>query len=104
MNTSKRKKTRPYRVFRPTYRAADGSTRETSIYHVTFKDHREIRQRVIAFSDKGMSDELGRKIIKLVAAVGAGERSGRVHSEHRQRAGPDRPAAGVRDDVSVGTA
>ena len=63
------------RVFKP-LSTSRGKRRRSPHWHVSFKDCREIRQRVVAFGDKGASEELGRKIEKLVALVGAGERPG----------------------------
>ena len=63
------------RVFKPTYTKKTGKKNRTSpTYHVAFKDHRDTRRCVMAFTDKAASTELGRKVEKLVALVGAGER------------------------------
>ena len=61
------------RVDKPTY-TVGGKLRRSPNYHVHFRDHLDTRRRVVAFTDKQASDELGRKIGKLVALVGAGER------------------------------
>ena len=61
------------RVDKPTY-TVGGKLRRSPNYHVFFTDHLDTRRRIVAFTDKQASDELGRKIEKLVALVGAGER------------------------------
>ena len=61
------------RVFKPTYKA-NGQRGTSPRWHVAFRDHRDARRRVVAFTDKSASTEMGRKIEKLVALVGAGER------------------------------
>ena len=61
------------RVNKPTY-TVGGKLRRSPMYHVFFTDHLDTRRRIVAFTDKQASDELGRKIGKLVALVGAGER------------------------------
>ena len=61
------------RVFKPTY-IVDGKRCTSPRWHVAFRDNRDTRRRVTAFTDKAQSEELGRKIVKLVATVGVGER------------------------------
>ena len=62
------------RVFKPTYTAPDGRRRALSRYHIAFRDHLDTGRRVVGSTDRAASIELGRKIEKLVAHVGAGER------------------------------
>jgi len=54
------------RVFKTTYRDRNGKVQETSKWYVEFKDHLGTVRRVPAFTDKKLSEELGRKIEKLV--------------------------------------
>ncbi len=61
------------RAFQPTYRR-NGEQHTSPTWHVRFKDHRNIWRRVPAFTDKAMSEELGRKIDKLVATIANHER------------------------------
>ena len=60
-------------VFKPKY-TKNGSHRISRRWHVQFRDHTNTRRRLLAFTDKAMSEELGRKVVKLVATVAAGER------------------------------
>ncbi len=60
------------RIFKPIYRhyldkkRINFENRETSNWYLEFKDHLEIVRRLPAFTDKKLSEELGRKIEKLV--------------------------------------
>lgn len=63
------------RVFKPTYKTnGQDEPRPGPRWYVAFRDHRGVRRRVVAFTDKAASTEFGRKVEKLVALVGAGER------------------------------
>jgi len=55
------------RVFKSTYRDRTGKVREASKWYIEFKDHLETIRRLPAFTDKKLSEELGRKVEKLVA-------------------------------------
>ncbi len=61
------------RTYQPTYRRG-GEQHTSPTWHVRFKDHRNVWQRVPAFTDRAMSEELGRKIDKLVATIANHER------------------------------
>jgi integrase len=55
------------RVFKTTYKDRNGQTQESAKWYIEFRDHQEIIRRLPAFTDKKQSEELGRKIEKLVA-------------------------------------
>jgi len=55
------------RLFKPTYKGADGRKRKIAKWHVEFRDHLGKVRRLAAFTDRGQSDALGRKIEKLAA-------------------------------------
>src|SRR5262245_40129660 len=59
------------RVFRTTYKDRAGSVREASRWYIEFKDHRDGRHRIPAFTDKAMSEDLGRKLERLAEARGS---------------------------------
>ncbi|MEA3368548.1 MAG: tyrosine-type recombinase/integrase, partial [Planctomycetota bacterium] len=61
------------RLFRPTYKDAGGKKRKTAKWHVEFRDHLGKVRRLAAFTDRGQSDTLGRKVEKLAAYVANGE-------------------------------
>jgi integrase len=54
------------RIFRQKYTSRDGQTRESSNWYLEFRDHRDIVRRLPAFTDKGATGELGRRLAKLV--------------------------------------
>lgn len=55
------------RVFRQRYKGRDGETKLSAKWYVEIKDHNDKQQRIAAFTDKGQSGELGRRLEKLVA-------------------------------------
>lgn len=55
------------RIFRASYKDRKGRARKASRWYVEFRDHNETARRVPAFSDKGASAELGRKLQRLAA-------------------------------------
>ena len=55
------------RVFKQKYKARDGKTKESAKWYVELRDHQETTRRIPAFTDKGLSAELGRKLEKLVS-------------------------------------
>ena len=55
------------RVFKQKYPDRKGQKRETRKLYVEFKDHTEITQRIPGFTDKKITEELGRRLEKLVA-------------------------------------
>jgi len=61
------------RVFRTTYKTRDGKRKEAAKWYLEFRDHSETIRRLPAFTDKKQSEELGRKLEKLVACRGNGE-------------------------------
>ena len=87
------------RIFKPTYKT-NGSTRTSPRWHIRFRDHLSFRRQVVGFTDKGQSDELRRKLEKLVAAVANRERpdpelarwleglTPSAHFGHRAQGGP----------------
>ena len=56
------------RVFKPQYKR-NGQTRQLSRWHVTFKDHRSVFRRVVAFTDESQSKRLGDKLQSLAATL-----------------------------------
>ena len=61
------------RVFKTTYKTRDGKRRQAAKWYVEFRDHLETVRRLPAFMDKKQSEELGRKIEKLLACRANGE-------------------------------
>jgi integrase len=61
------------RLFKATYKARDGSRKETRKWYVELTDHRQIVRRFVAFEDKRMSEALGRQIERLIRYRAAGE-------------------------------
>ncbi len=61
------------RVFRATYKDRKGRQRESSKWYVEFRDHLEMTRRLPAFTDKKASQEVGRRIERLVSLRLAGE-------------------------------
>ena len=60
------------RLFKATYTARDGSTREARKWYIELTDHLQIVRRFAAFEDKRQSEALGRRIEALVACRIAG--------------------------------
>ena len=61
------------RVFKTTYKARDGRTRQARKWYVEVRDHLSTVRRFSAFTDKAQSEALGRQIERLVAFRIAGE-------------------------------
>ena len=61
------------RVFKTTWTNRKGDKIPTSKYYLEFRDHLQIVRRMTAFTDKSLSEALGRKIVKLVNYKIAGE-------------------------------
>jgi len=61
------------RVFRPTRTTKSGQKKPYAKWYVEFRDHLESIRRLPAFTDKKQSEELGRKIERLVACRSNGE-------------------------------
>jgi integrase/recombinase XerD len=55
------------RVFRTTYKARNGKTKEAQKWYVEFRDHLDTVRRLPAFASKPASEEMGRNLEKLVA-------------------------------------
>jgi len=55
------------RVFKQCYTDRKGQKKQSKKWYLEFKDPSETVRRLPAFTDKGASDELGRRIEKLVA-------------------------------------
>ncbi|MHC4610052.1 MAG: hypothetical protein ACYS7M_06855, partial [Planctomycetota bacterium] len=55
------------RLFKTTYKDANGKTRQAAKWYVEFRDQNETIRRSPAFTSKAASDELGRNVVKLVA-------------------------------------
>jgi len=64
------------RVFKPTYRDRSGQKRELRKWWIELTDHLETIRRFPAFSDKALSEALGRQIERLVACRIAGQQPG----------------------------
>lgn len=54
------------RVYKPKCKQRDGTTRKTQRWYVEFRDHWQVLHRLTAFKDKKATQELARKIEKLV--------------------------------------
>lgn len=61
------------RVFRPTYKDREGVTREASKWAIEFRDAGGRPRRLMAFTDRGASEALGRKLERLAALRAAQE-------------------------------
>ncbi len=61
------------RVFKTTYKARDGRTKQARKWYVEVRDHLSTIRRFPAFTDKAQSEALGRQIERLVAFRIAGE-------------------------------
>src|SRR3989304_8918388 len=55
------------RVFRATYKDRKGQRKQAAKWYVEFRDPLDRFRRLPAFTDKKQSEELGRKLEKLVA-------------------------------------
>ena len=55
------------RVFRMTYKDGGGWKRTVSKWYLEFRDHQDRVRRMPAFTDKRASEELGRKVERLVS-------------------------------------
>ena len=55
------------RVFKQKYRDRQGKLKQSAKWYVEFKDHTETTRRIPGFTDKKITEELGRRIEKLVA-------------------------------------
>lgn len=54
------------RIFKPTYRCRrTGKLTQSPRYHCSFKDHTDTLRRVVAYSDRSVSESLGRKLQRL---------------------------------------
>jgi len=56
------------RVFRQQYKDRNGKTKESKNWYVEIKDHLDAYKRIPGFTDKSATTELGRKLVRLVAA------------------------------------
>jgi integrase len=80
------------RVFRPTYRARDGSRGRSPVHHVAFR-HDGAWRRLIAFTDRAASIAFGRRVRQLADLAAAGTRPDAelarwvdsLQDEHRER-------------------
>jgi len=61
------------KVSKQKYKNRDGQSVESAKWYVRFKDHQELHRRLPGFTDKGATEELGRKIERLVSARAAGQ-------------------------------
>ena len=62
------------RVFRPTWkRHPDSPSRRTANWHVEFRDHMDQVRKLAGFPDRGATEELGRKLERLVAFRAVGD-------------------------------
>jgi hypothetical protein len=55
------------RVFKSSYKDANGQTQLTSKWYVEYQDHLDCVRRLPAFTSKAATEELGRNLEKLVA-------------------------------------
>jgi len=61
------------RVFKMTYKNQLGKSKQSRKWAIEFRDHKEIIRRLSGFTDKAQTQELGRKVEKLVAATANNE-------------------------------
>ncbi len=54
------------RVYKATYKDRDGKKRKTAKWYLDFSDHNQLRHKIPAFTDKRLSEGLGRNIETLV--------------------------------------
>jgi len=64
------------RVFRQRYKGRDGKTKKSAKWYVEFKDHNETMRRLPAFTEKAATQELGRRLEKLIASRVLGQTPG----------------------------
>ncbi|MCP4256633.1 MAG: hypothetical protein GY774_03790, partial [Planctomycetes bacterium] len=60
------------RVYKPIYKDRDGKKQKTTKWYVDISDHNQLRHKIPAFSDKRLSEGLGRNIESLVNCKIAG--------------------------------
>jgi len=70
---SNRAKVKNMRVYKPNRKDRNGRSIPYSVWYLEFRDHQETMRRTPAFKDKKASEELGRKIERLVSRRVAGE-------------------------------
>ena len=61
------------RIYKPTRKGARGASIAYARWYVELRDHREIVRRVAGFTDKGATEELGRKLERLAQLKAGGE-------------------------------
>ena len=61
------------RVFKASYKDRKGKSRETKAWYVEFRDHLEKVRRLPGFTDRKQTEELGRKVERLVCCRANGE-------------------------------
>jgi hypothetical protein len=61
------------RLFKTTYRARDGQTRQARKWYIEVRDHLATVRRFPASTDKGQSEALGRQIERMVRCRAAGD-------------------------------
>ena len=55
------------RIYKPNYKARDGSSRPTTKWYVEFRDHNDVLRRLSAFTSRSASDEFARNLTKLIS-------------------------------------
>ncbi len=55
------------RIYKPNYKARDGSSRPTTKWYVEFRDHNDVLRRLSAFTSRPATDELARNLTKLIS-------------------------------------
>ncbi|MFC1781109.1 tyrosine-type recombinase/integrase [Planctomycetota bacterium] len=60
------------RIYRATYKDRDGKQRKSAKWYLDFSDHNQLRHKIPAFTDKRLSEALGRNIESLVNSQIAG--------------------------------
>jgi len=60
------------RVYKATYKDRDGRKRRAAKWYLDFTDHNQLRHKIAAFTDKRLSEGLGRNIQSLVDCRSAG--------------------------------
>ena len=61
------------RVYKATYKDRSGEQRKSAKWYLDFADHNQLRHKIPAFSDKRLSEALGRNIEALVNCRSAGQ-------------------------------
>ena len=61
------------RVYRQQYRDRDGNLRTPERHYVEFRDHQGVKHNMSAFRDKGATETLARKLVKLASLKSVGE-------------------------------